>query len=104
MYSSPFLQAHPEYSKEMQKRLAARPGKEIARVIDAVILDPDDSSQLIKDLQVSALSVVGESDYVGVPPKIETNMVPGGHISPHESPKDTRLAVKQVVELAKQNA
>lgn len=97
LYSSPFLQAHPECSKQMQQRLARRPGKEISRVIDAVILDPEDSSQMIKDLQVSAIAVVGELDYVGTPPKIETITVRGGHISPHEATGEVKNAINQLI-------
>ena len=79
----------------MQDRLAKIPGKEISRVIDAVILNPDDSSQMIEELEVPAIAVTGESDYVGKPPKIQTVIVPGGHISPHEAPDETKKVINE---------
>ena len=66
--------------------------REIARVVNAVILDPGDAGHLIKGLQVPALYVVGQGDYVGVP-KDGTLIVPGGHISPHEAPEELKEAI-----------
>ncbi len=102
LYSKAILEARPELIEQMQSRLAARPGEEISRVISAVILDAEDATQMIKDLNVPALFVVGELDYVGVPPG-ETITVPGGHISPHEAPSETKHAILRVVELAAQS-
>jgi len=34
------------------------------------------------------------------PPSMKTVTVPGGHISPHEAPAETRLAIEQVLKLA----
>ncbi len=88
----------------MQERLAARSGKEIARVIDAVLLGPHDADELVAQLSVPALYVVGESDYVGIPQEVQSVTVPGGHISPHEAPAETRQAIKRVIELAEKRA
>lgn len=100
LYSKAVLREQPDLSTKMQERLSKRPSKEIARAIDAVILNAADATQLLLMLQVPALAVIGEADYVGTPPKIETVTVPGGHISPHEAVKETRAAIKRVLELA----
>lgn len=104
LYSKAFLKANPERSSQMQERLAARSGKEIARVIDAVLLGPHDADELVAQLSVPALYVVGESDYVGIPQEVQSVTVPGGHISPHEAPAETRQAIKRVIELAEKRA
>ena len=100
LYSKAVLRQRPDLSTKMQDRLSKRPSKEISRVIDAVILDPTDATQLLHTLRVPAFAMIGETDYVGNPPKIETATVPGGHISPHEAVQETRAAIKRVVELA----
>ena len=100
LYTRNFLLSHPEFSTQMQERLAARPPKEIARTIDAVILNAEDASSLIGNLHVPALAIVGEADYVGVPSGIETVKVAGGHISPHEAPSETRQAILKVLSFA----
>ncbi|MFK8184449.1 MAG: alpha/beta fold hydrolase [Phormidesmis sp.] len=98
LYTQKILEAHPELSTQMQERLAARPAKELIRVLDAVILDAKDSTHLITELAIPTIAVVGESDYVGMMPKIKTMIVPGGHISPCEAPTETRAIL---VKLAK---
>lgn len=100
LYSPEILQQKPELATTMADRLARRPAKEIARFINAVILNAEDTTHLLYQLKVPALAVVGESDYVGIPPRIKTIVVPGGHIVPHESPKETSQAIQRIVELA----
>ncbi len=100
LYTKQMLSARPELSVSMQERLAVRPSREISRVIDAVILNAEDATHLLNTLKVPALAIIGESDYVGVPPGMTTVTVLGGHISPHETPAETRLAIEQVLELA----
>lgn len=100
LYSPEILRQRPELAITMADRLAKRSSREIARFIDAVILNAEDTSQLLSQLQVPALAVVGESDYVGIPPNIETIVVPGGHIVPHDSPTETNQAIHKIVELA----
>jgi pimeloyl-ACP methyl ester carboxylesterase len=97
LYSKHFLQQNPEYIRQMQERLAMRSGKELSRIIDAVIIYPSDATEMILSLQTPALAIVGESDYVGHPPRIKTTVVPGGHISPHESPLDIKQAILHII-------
>ena len=103
LYSVSFLLKHPELSAKIQTNLSQRPSKEISQCIDAIILDAIDTKQLLNDLQVPALAVKGEADYVGIHPKIEMITVPGGHISPHEAPKEISQIIKQVVNLSSKN-
>jgi hypothetical protein len=69
----------------------------IVKIIDAVILDPEDATHLIEKLKVPALAIMGEEDYVRKPPRLETLTVPGGHISPHELAKEIKEAIKAVL-------
>ena len=104
LYTPEFLLSRPELSKQMQERLAIRPPKEISRVIDAVILNAEDTSTLVSNLRVPALAVVGASDYVGIPPGVETVKVLGGHISPHEATSETSQTILRVLSLVARSA
>lgn len=97
LYSEELLQRRPELVIQMQESLSKRSVRELSRVIDSVILMPDGAARLINELKVPALAVVGSDDYVGIPPKLETWTVPGGHISPHESVEKIKEAIKKVI-------
>lgn len=97
MYSHTCLKARPELLQQMQDRLAKRSIQEIEQVIDAVMYDSTDSTSMIRNLQLPALFVVGESDFVGIPPG-ETLTVPGRHISPHEAPIEVKGAIQQLID------
>jgi pimeloyl-ACP methyl ester carboxylesterase len=100
LYSEDVLMRRPELLTQMQERMTRRSAKELARIVDAVILHPDDATSYIEMLKVPALAVVGEDDYVGTPPKLETWIVPGRHISPHETVEKTKAAITRVLAMA----
>lgn len=97
MYSQTCLEAHPELIRGMKERLAARPAREIAQVIDAVICNANDSTFLIQNVSMPTVFVVGKEDFVGIPPG-ETLIVPGRHISPQEAPQSVSLAIQQLID------
>lgn len=100
LYSPETLSQKPELSFLMAERLSQRPKVEITRLLDAVILNSKDSTQLLETLTVPALAVVGQSDYVGIPPSIKSTIAPGGHITPHEAIYETKQAIKTIIKLA----
>lgn len=104
LYSSQLLAKRPELIAQMQARLSQRPAQEIARTIEAVILNARDAVSLIQHLQVPTIAVVGEADYVGIPPKLQVLTVPGGHVSPSEAEEDVRKIIKRVLDLASNSA
>ena len=103
LYSSSFLSAHPRYSIDMRQRLVKRPPIELSRAIDAVLLGAEDAGGHLASLSVPALAVVGKSDYVGIPPDIETITVPGGHISPHEAPIESSAAIQRMLKFSERD-
>jgi len=97
LYSGEILRNRPELSHQMQDRLSRRSPQELSRVINAVILMPDDAAPLLNALRVPALAVIGSEDYVGKPPRLETWTVPGGHISPHEAVEKVKHAILKIL-------
>ena len=93
LYKPSLMARRPEIAGRMEKSVAAKSWSGIARLIDAVILEPDDARHLIANLKVPAVFVVGEHDSVGMPP-VETLVVPGGHISPHEAPAEVVRSIR----------
>lgn len=100
LYTPSFLVNNQILTKQMQDRLAERPPKEIARTIDAVILNAENTSSLISNLKVPALAITGKTDYVEPPIGIDSRVVPGGHISPHEAQQETMHAIMEVLQYA----
>ena len=73
------------------------------KYIDQVVrIEPQESSELIRNLQVPALAIVGEEDYVGIPPIEQTSIVRGGHTSPMEAPDEVSAMINKLIELIKQ--
>jgi hypothetical protein len=58
--------------------------EDIKQTDKKVILDAEDATTMILNLNVTAIALKGKEDYVPTPPKIETVIVDGGHISPLE--------------------
>ena len=100
LYTPALLARRPELAEAMRRRLSRRPPSGISRAIDAVLMEPGDAAPLLARRTVPTLAVVGQADYVGPPPGVETRVVPGGHISPHEAPAETRDAISAVLALA----
>lgn len=92
LYTPSFMTKRPETAERMEKNVGSKSWGGIARLIDAVILQPGDALHLIEKLKVPAVFVVGEQDWVGSP-SVQSVVVPGGHISPHEAPTEVAQAI-----------
>ena len=96
LYAKPFLKDHSDRKTKMQVSLAERPWREIAWIIDAVMIKAIDLRPLLAGLECPVLAVVGEVDHVGSPPGVETLVVQGGHVSPHEAVDEIRGVIRQL--------
>jgi len=68
------------------------------RAIDKhVIIDADDATPFIHALKVKAMALKGREDYVPSPPKIETVLIEGGHISPLEQSSEVLTFIQLVI-------
>jgi pimeloyl-ACP methyl ester carboxylesterase len=71
--------------------------REIKYTDSVVRMQAKDTSDLITDLMIPTFALVGESDYVGIPPIKNTTIVKGGHVSPLEVPKQVDKLVREVI-------
>lgn len=72
--------------------------KEIKYTDKAVRIEAKETSQSIRNLAIPVFALVGEEDYVGLPPIKETKIVRGGHVSPLEVPEEVYNFIKKVIE------
>jgi pimeloyl-ACP methyl ester carboxylesterase len=91
----------------MAERLRPRTGRALSRAISAVILEPLDMLDQLHRITAPVTVVVGTTDYV-LPaqtrqavqralPEASISTVQGGHISPHEDPDGTLLALRELL-------
>lgn len=100
LFGDEFLSTSRDVVTSMQNTLASRPPVDWRRVLDAVLLNPDDMASEIQRLSIPMHALVGESDYVGCPQGIETVIACGGHVSPLESPAEVTRFIESIASAA----
>lgn len=86
LYGKSSLKNNPDLLKLLQRSMNILSVNDIKQTDKKVILEAEDATSLIQHLKVKAIALKGKEDYVPTPPKIETIIVDGGHISPLEEP------------------
>jgi pimeloyl-ACP methyl ester carboxylesterase len=86
LYGKTSLAENPSLLKLLFRPMNALTNKDIKQIDKKVILDAEDATSLIQNLQVKAIALKGKEDYVPIPPNIQTIEIEGGHISPLEKP------------------
>ena len=99
LYSKGYLKMHPEAVTSIQQNMLKRSNIEIQQVIDAVMIHADDGRPYLDRLRVPALAAIGVDDSVKKPGNLETHVLPGGHVSPHEAPLETIRFVREILKL-----
>jgi pimeloyl-ACP methyl ester carboxylesterase len=70
----------------LKRPMSLLSNNQIKQTDGAVIIDAEDATRLINNLNVRTLALKGKEDYVPIPPNIQTIEIEGGHISPLEKP------------------
>lgn len=86
LYGKTSLAENPSLLNLLSRPMNALTNKDIKQIDKKVILDAEDATSLIQNLQVKAIALKGKEDYVPIPPNIQTIEIEGGHISPIEKP------------------
>lgn len=86
----------------LQRTMSLLSNQQIRKVDKEVILEAEDASHMIHQLSVEAIAIKGIEDYVPIPPKIETTVVEGGHVSPLETPTEVLNLLKRFLNLSDQ--
>lgn len=105
LHGPDYLASHPETATRMSERVAGMGRTTVRRVIDQVILGPNDLLPALLELDIPLAVIAGEEDYVlkdGVAIEldgagVEVRVVLGGHCSPVESPDEVARAIVDVI-------
>jgi 3-oxoadipate enol-lactonase len=88
LFGKTSLKENPSLIDQLKRPMDLLSNAQIKHTDKAVIAEAEDASELIKNLKVRALALKGIEDYVPTPPRIETIITGGGHISPVEQPQE----------------
>jgi pimeloyl-ACP methyl ester carboxylesterase len=84
LFGKSSLKENPQLHAQLQRPMNILTIYDIKQIDKKVILDAEDATTMILNLKVKAIVLKGKEDYVPTPPKIQTILVSGGHISPLE--------------------
>ena len=110
LYDPASLSRRPDLAQDMGERLRSRNGRALSRAVSAVILQPVDMLEQLAQVTAPVSVIAGATDYVLPPetrravaralPRAVIQIVDGGHVSPHEDPHHTVLALRDLLALA----
>lgn len=99
------LRRDPGFAERIRRGMSVMSDAEI-RHVDATVVygAKGDGAELVRGLKVPAAALRGAKDYVPDPPGLELEIVPGGHSSPVESPKEVSAFVLRLRGLAERGS
>ncbi|MEL6536350.1 MAG: alpha/beta hydrolase [Bacteroidota bacterium] len=100
MYGTAHRITQPNLTWLLTQSMRKVTARNIRQTDRAVIMYATDATAWVETLLVPALALKGEEDYVPVPPKLATTLVPGGHVSPLEVPEQVTQWIHKVIALS----
>ena len=97
LFAKGSLAKDPQMAERLKRTMRVLSSSEVKAIDRKVILESEDATDLIRGLTVKARALKGVEDYVPTPPRLETILVPGGHISPWEAPEDVLRAIMDLM-------
>lgn len=106
LYGRDHRRRHPEVIAETGRTVAALGRRGTLEIIDRVLLQPADVTDLLARLTIPAVLVAGEQDYVGSPEVRSTVAAaghelrshPGGHMGPAEAPEHLAHLLRELAD------
>jgi 3-oxoadipate enol-lactonase len=86
LFGKTSIKQNPQLIEMLKRPMSLLSNNQIKQTDGAVIIDAEDATRLINNLNVRTLALKGKEDYVPIPPNIQTIEIEGGHISPLEKP------------------
>lgn len=100
MFGKETLANNPALADHLAKSMGRLSASQIRSIDQFVILNAENTSDLINQLKIPAMALKGKEDYVPTP-SIHTKIVAGGHISPLEVPEDVLAFCREVISKSK---
>ena len=99
------LRRDPGFVERIRRGMSVMSDAEIRHVDVTVAFGAKgDGAELVRGLKIPAAALRGVEDYVPDPPGLELEIVPGGHSSPVEAPKEVAAFVQRLRALAEGGA
>lgn len=98
LFGKTSLAKKPSLVNQLSRPMSVLTNKEVKQIDKKVILEAEDAMTMILNLKVKAIALKGKEDYVPLPPKIETVIVDGGHISPLEQPIKVQVLIQTLID------
>lgn len=98
LFGKTSLIENPSLANQLKRSMGILSNRQIKYVDKAVMMDAEDATYLIETLKVYAIALRGEEDFVPTPPKLETILVKGGHVSPLERPLEVSDLISSLIE------
>jgi 3-oxoadipate enol-lactonase len=102
LYARQSLDQDPELVDHLDRSMSILSNGDIKYTDLAVIMNADDGEAYLRNLEIPAIALKGEDDYVPVSEHLHTWIVAGGHVSPLEAPEQVFVFIQEV--LGKKNA
>jgi pimeloyl-ACP methyl ester carboxylesterase len=97
MYGKETFANNPSLLNMLESSFRELENKEVIHTDTSVIINAENTEQLIQSLKVPARALKGKEDYVPQSKHLQTQVVAGGHVSPLEVPVEVYAFVKEVM-------
>jgi pimeloyl-ACP methyl ester carboxylesterase len=94
------IRQQPQLLQQLIMPMSKLTNRDIKYTDRAVRINAEDATAIVHNLTVPAMAIVGEEDYVGIPPIEKVQTVKGGHVSPLEAPEMVNDLITKLVALA----
>jgi hypothetical protein len=94
------LANNPELLEKIITPMNRLSNREIKYTDKSVRINAKDATRLTNNLTIPLIAMIGEEDYVGIPPIKEIFTVKGGHVSPLEVPNEVNTLISKLTKLA----
>jgi hypothetical protein len=97
LFGKTSLKQNPKLIERLKRPMSILSNNQIKQTDKAVIINAEDATRLINNLNIRTIAIKGKEDYVPTPPNIKTIEIGGGHISPLEKPTIVLNVIKDFI-------
>jgi pimeloyl-ACP methyl ester carboxylesterase len=97
LFGKTSLKQNPKFIETLKRPMSILSNMQIKQTDKAVIINAEDATRLINNLNVRTIAIKGKEDYVPRPTNIKTIEIEGGHISPLEKPTIVLNVIKDFI-------
>jgi 3-oxoadipate enol-lactonase len=84
---------------DLKRPMSNLSNKNIRQIDREVIVNANDITELLKNLKINSMALIGKDDYLKTPPFLKSEIVKGGHISPLQADVEVSEFIRKVINL-----